>query len=506
MTHRSKRVAKHSARVAKKASKKSLHYGRKAAVATGVSTVFVTKKLHHHLARRPHQHLMLRWEWYGRWHGWDYHRHLHAITLGTYIFLVFAIVLSSYSRAFASDMNTTWDFTDPGDYTYDTDTVETSGSLARLKAQNYATDGSTSALYHLDESSGSPVDDASSNANDATTTNSPAWVTGNLNNGLDLDGTNQYASAPDSASLSPTGQHSIEAWTKFDSTFSTSANQDQGIVDKGAYKLYYDRTSGKVNYEIANNNASDWTREAGNDANNSWDLDGKVIVRTSVSSGSDTYVGLGAGVGDAEVWHWNGTTWTQIGGDGKNSGWADQTYEDAFSLALNGTTLYAGIGTTAGDAEVWSCDTSVGCTDWTKIGGDAINSSWAISTYEVVSALYVQGGNLYAGLSNSAQDGEVWRWNGSVWTKIGGDGVSSSWAAATNIESVRTLTGDGTNIYAGLGDSANDAEVWRYNGTTWTQIGGDSLNSGWTTNIEAVYTLTYFGGNLYAGTGTTAGV
>ena len=27
---------------------------------------------------------------------------------------------------------------------------------------------------------------------------------------------------------------------------------------------------------------------------------------------------------------------------------------------------------------------------------------------------------------------------------------------------------------------------WRWNGTSWSKIGGDSLNSGWTTNFERV--------------------
>ena len=67
-------------------------------------------------------------------------------------------------------------------------------------------------------------------------------------------------------------------------------------------------------------------------------------------------------------------------------------------LAVNGSTLYAGLGSNAsGVGEVWSCDMATNCTDWTKIGGDAVNSSWAISTYEAVTAMTVMGGNLYAG-------------------------------------------------------------------------------------------------------------
>ena len=140
-----------------------------------------------------------------------------------------------------------------------------------------------------------------------------------------------------------------------------------------------------------------------------------------------------------------------------------------------------------------------------QIGGDGVNSSWAINTYETVNAMTYFGGNLYAGLGMSANDAEVWRWNGSTWTKIGGDSLNSGWT--TNYEAVWVLTNDGTNLYAGLGDTAQDAEVWQWNGTAWSKAGGDGVNSSWIAadNIEQIRSMTYFGGNLYVGTSITAG-
>lgn len=66
-----------------------------------------------------------------------------------------------------------------------------------------------------------------------------------------------------------------------------------------------------------------------------------------------------------------------------------------------------------------------------------VDRGWAISTFEFVVSLSVMGGNLYAGLGASANDAEVWRWNGSTWTKIGGDSLNSGWT--TNFETVRSL-------------------------------------------------------------------
>lgn len=473
------------------------------------------KTTHYHVAVRPHQAFLTRWGWYAKWHAWPRHNFAHNSLFSVYILVIAAALFVNYQLAFAADQTDIWDFSTPSNYTVDS-TIELSGSSARLKAQNYATDANTMALFHLDESSGTNANDDSSNSNDASTQASPSWVAGKLNNGLSLNGNTQFASAADSASLSLTGNNTIEAWSKFGSTFNaTSSNNRQTVVDKGGYSLYYDEQTGKTTYELANAGATSWTQRAGNDVNNSWDLNGKQDVRAQVAIGSDVYAGLGTATSDAEVWKWNGSSWSQIGGDGRNSSWANGTYEAVRSLAVDGTTLYAGLGNTAGDGEVWTCNTTTNCATWTKIGGDGLNSGWISATYESVESMAVVGGNLFAGLGASAQDAEVWRWNGATWTKIGGDGVNPgggiSWAVADNIEEVYSMTTDGTDLYVGLGSTANDAEVWRFRPGTngWTKMGGDSVNPGggasWGAGYEYVLSLDTLGGNLYAGLGVTAG-
>ncbi len=465
---------------------------------------YVSKKLHYHVAHRPHQHLMRRWSWYERWHNWHFHGHAHVSVLVIYLFVVGATVLFFHNRAYA-DTTQAWNFANASDFVFDDSKIEIDGTTAKLKAQNYSPDANTVGLWHMDEESGTAIVDATTNSNDGTIQGSALFTVGKLNNSLELNDYGEFASIPDSASLSLGGQHTLEAWTKFENGFSTDDNRDAGIIDKGSYRLYYDRTSGKINYEIASNTANSWTREGGLDAKNSWDVDGKTIVRSTISSGGTTYVGLGLGVGDAEVWRWNGTSWSKIGGDGVNSSWADQVFEDVNSLFLSGTTLYAGIGSSVGDAEVWSCNVSTNCASWSKIGGDGVNSSWAISTFESVLSMTAFGGNLYAALGINANDAEVWQWNGSSWTKIGGDSLNSGWT--TNYDSVRSLANDGTNLYAGLGDTATEAEVWLWNGTSWSKIGGDGVSSSWASgdNIEYVHSLEYFNGNLYAGTASSTG-
>ena len=42
---------------------------------------------------------------------------------------------------------------------------------------------------------------------------------------------------------------------------------------------------------------------------------------------------------------------------------------------------------------------------------------------------------------------------------------------------------------SGLVRVLRTVEVWRWNGTSWTKIGGDSLNGGWTNYVERVASI-----------------
>ena len=423
-----------------------------------------------------------------KWDKWRYRPQARAGAM----FLVAVIVVSnifSVGLFAAPDINETWDLSNPTDYAHDSG-IEMISGTARLKAQNYTSDANTSALYHFDESGGLSATDSSANNNNAIITGG-SFTTGNLNNAINLNGTSDKIITPDSASLRLGQQQTIEGWTKFNTNFnSTSHDTSNSLVDKGDYKVYYNNETGKLTYELANNNANSW-----DPVGPGWQVGSNRSVSSSTSIGTTVYAGLGNGTGDAEVWRWNGTTWTKIGGDGLNGSWADQIFEEVVSLTTDGTNIFAGLGNGTGDGEVWRWNG----TTWTKIGGDSINSSWGASTYETINSLTYSNSFLYAGLGNSANDAEVWRWNGTTWTKIGGDSINSGWAA--NFEIVNSLAGTGTTLYAGLGNSTTDAEVWRWNGTTWTKIGGDGLNSSWNTTFETVRSLYYQGTTLYAGVG-----
>ncbi|HMS50505.1 MAG TPA: hypothetical protein PKA02_03690, partial [Candidatus Saccharibacteria bacterium] len=208
----------------------------------------------------------------------------------------------------------------------------------------------------------------------------------------------------------------------------------------------------------------------------------------------------GSVIGDAEVWSWNGSSWTKLGGDGLDSSW-NTNYSAAKSLAVNAGILYAGVGSTGNNGSVWKYESG----SWTKIGGDGANSSWN-NVFRYVTSMNFYNGELVAGGTGSTgASAEVWKWSGSTWTKIGGDGAGSSWNTATYLEVNALATYQG-KLIAGVGGSAGDGEAWEYDGSTWTKIGGDSVDGSWDgITHRRVASLAVYNGDLYVGTSGSAG-
>ena len=112
--------------------------------------------------------------------------------------------------------------------------------------------------------------------------------------------------------------------------------------------------------------------------------------------------------------------------------------------------------------------------------------SWESLAIEAVNSLISYNGKLYAGLGTTAGEGEVWRYDGSSWEKVGGDTINSSWANNV-IESVHSLTVYNGKLYAGLGETANvDPAVWSYGGNSILRSTASSFNTDWR-HIAATY-------------------
>jgi hypothetical protein len=111
---------------------------------------------------------------------------------------------------------------------------------------------------------------------------------------------------------------------------------------------------------------------------------------------------------------------------------------------------------------------------WQMVGGQGVNGSWAADTYETITSMSSLGGELFVGLGNGANEAEVWQWNGTTWTQIGGDSINTV-AGQQIYEEVSSMATHNGNLIVGLGNGANDAEVWSYGmALVWSKLGGDS--------------------------------
>lgn len=239
-----------------------------------------------------------------------------------------------------------------------------------------------------------------------------------------------------------------------------------------------------------------WTLLGGGGVRGSWDatVAEAMQVRAGAIYDEDLVIGLGDAASAPElgqVWRFNGSRWSMIAGKGVNGSWSAKRLVGA--LAADGTILYAGLGSEPGDAEVWSFNGST----WTQIGGDGIRGSWD-SSHDVVWSLAMWKGKLYAGLfteKSGEQRPVLYRYDGKEWEYLAGDEnpVTSPWGGwkkNDGIIMVYRIYPDvsGTFLYIGLAgrDQTNDgeprtnpAEVWRFDGTTFTKIGGDGVHCSW---------------------------
>lgn len=160
-----------------------------------------------------------------------------------------------------------------------------------------------------------------------------------------------------------------------------------------------------------------------------------------------------------DLWKWDGTNWTWYGGD---------------SLG-NKKGIY-GVKGVAAAANIPGC--RLGTVSWR----DAAGNFW------------LMGGNGYDSAGTSAKLNDLWKWNGSMWTWVSGSNTvnqagvygTKGVAAASNIPGARSFAVCWTDnngavwIFGGNGLDASGAsgrlnDLWKWDGTSWTWMGGSTL-------------------------------
>ena len=129
-----------------------------------------------------------------------------------------------------------------GAFTYTPDPGETGSDSFTFKANDGTDDSNVATIdvtiagpnllvghWRADEGSGTSLIDSSGSGNNATLFGSPTWVTGQVGQAISLNGTTQYATVPDDASLDITDAITIATWFKTSKTGTAT----QYLVKKG---------------------------------------------------------------------------------------------------------------------------------------------------------------------------------------------------------------------------------------------------------------------------------
>ncbi|MEM9833085.1 MAG: choice-of-anchor D domain-containing protein [Bacteroidota bacterium] len=269
------------------------------------------------------------------------------------------------------------------------------------------------------------------------------------------------------------------------------------------------------------------------------DIDGEAAfdrsgISVSLSSDGNTLAigaidnnGTDTNAGQARVYTWDGTAWTQRGSDidgeagGDNSGFPVFLSSDGNTLAI-GAFGNDGNGSAAGHVRVYNfLDPSINTqAQWAQCGNDIDGetaddlSGWSVSLSADGNTLAI-GATNNDGTDSDAGHVRVYTWNGTAWTQRGNDidgeaegdrsGFSVSLSSDGNTLAIGTPQNDG------MGSLAGHVRVYTWNGTAWTQRGNDIDGeaafdqSGWSVSLSADGNTLAIGAIFNDGTAPDAG-
>lgn len=235
-----------------------------------------------------------------------------------------------------------------------------------------------------------------------------------------------------------------------------------GSFDASGFALSYAKDGSPLFKQL--NTQDNWNNEASNGVG--------FTVNAVATNGTDIYVGA------SNVYKWNGTSWSIVGGGIPGV---------IRALEYSNGVLYAGGAfTTAGGLPAKNIAKWNG-TIWSSLG---------IGTDSTVFALAVSGTNVYAGGAFSNAGGisanKIAKWDGSNWSSLG-SGVNRD---------VHCMYTYGSDLYIGgnftIAGGNNALRIAKWNGVSWTALG--------TGMDSTVLTIAVTGGIVYAGgVFTTAG-
>ena len=193
--------------------------------------------------------------------------------------------------------------------------------------------------------------------------------------------------------------------------------------------------------------------------------------------------GGGADAGQVRVYKYDGSDWSQIGGDIDGESARDESGY-SISISSDGTVIAIGApanddgGSSAGQVRVYKYDG----TDWSQIGGDMDGESAEDESGYAVS-LSSDGTIVAIGAPQNDDSGSnaghvrIYEYDGSNWSQIGsdidGEASDDGSGQAVSLSSDGSILAIGATGNSGSAFFAGHVRVYEYSGGSWSQIGSD---------------------------------
>lgn len=305
----------------------------------------------------------------------------------------------------------------------------------------------------------------------------------------------------------------IEGKSAYDkSGFSVSLSSDGNTVAIGS--PYNNVETGQV--RVFKFSSGNWD-QVGSDINGEsyGDLFGTAVSLSSdgniLAVGANKDDANGTDSGHARVYGWTGSNWDQIGSDLDGEA-AEDWFGSSVSLNNEGTVLAVGTylndgnGTDSGHARVFGWTGS----NWAQMGFDIDGKSkgaWLGSSVNLSN----DGTILAIGASymNGSGGAQVFKWTGSSWVQIGSDINGEVTGDRSGFST--SLSGDGTILAIGAskndgnGTDSGHARVFEWTGSNWVQIGSDIDGEAADDNSGIALSLSENGNILAVGAWTNDG-
>ncbi len=124
--------------------------------------------------------------------------------------------------------------------------------------------------------------------------------------------------------------------------------------------------------------------------------------------------------------------------------------------------------------------------------GDQNGAEINFSSY----AMAILGSDLFVATYKSVEGTEVWKYDGSIWSQVNEDGFGG-----TDNDGIDCMSVFGGRLYAGTYNTLG-TEIWRYiSGTTWELVNESGFGSGVENTVS--FDMVEYNGKLYVGSGYT---